>query len=653
MRFEYDVIVIGAGHAGCEAAVAAARLGVTTLLVTSDMNRVAQMSCNPAIGGIAKGQIVREIDALGGQMGVITDRTAIQFRMLNRSKGPAVWSPRSQSDRTRYIDEWRRTLDSTAGLDLFQDTVTAFDFDRTADKPRVCGISTSLGLKFKAKKVILTAGTFLGGLMHFGATQVPGGRICEPASLGLTEQLVSLGFTTERMKTGTPVRIDGRYIDYTQTQRQDGDDIISAAVNGGEGGSAADQKMRVQRDFHKFSFLPEVQRILPPRPCYICHTNPQAHDILRSNLSRSPLYNGQIHSIGPRYCPSIETKIVTFADKDSHQLFLEPEGEDTQEFYVNGFSSSMPWEVQLEALSTIPALKNVQIYRPGYAIEYDFFDPTQLTHDLQTKLVDGLYFAGQVNGTTGYEEAAGQGLMAGINAARSVSGLPSVVLSRELAYIGVLIDDLVIKGVDEPYRMFTSRAEYRILLRQDDADMRLTELGHDIGLADNRRYELMLSKRRQRDELIEFARSYKVKAAPEINEYLRSVNSAPLSGGQRLIELLSRPGISFASLSPLLPALSAQIGQIEEARRCEIVEAAEILIKYSGYIERERMQADKIRRLEYVSLPPALDYNSLTALSTEARQKLARIRPATMAQASRIPGVSPADISILLLLMNR
>ncbi|MCM1318902.1 MAG: tRNA uridine-5-carboxymethylaminomethyl(34) synthesis enzyme MnmG [Muribaculaceae bacterium] len=635
MRFDYDVIVIGAGHAGCEAAAAAAHLGVSILLITTDMNRIAQMSCNPAIGGIAKGQIVREIDALGGLMGIVTDRTAIQFRMLNRSKGPAVWSPRSQSDRTRYIDEWRAILDNTDGLSIFQDTVIQFTFDTSGKKPRVTGLKTALGVEFTAKKIILTAGTFLNGMMHFGPLQVPGGRISESASYGLTEQLKELGFVVDRMKTGTPVRIDGRSIDYSQVQVQEGDD-----------------KSAYERDFHKFSFLPRVKRVLPPRPCYICHTNSQVHEILHSNLDNSPLYNGQIKSIGPRYCPSIETKIVTFADKESHQLFLEPEGETTQEFYVNGFSSSMPWQVQIDALQHIPALENVQVYRPGYAIEYDFFDPTQLTHDLQTKLVDGLYFAGQVNGTTGYEEAAGQGLMAGINAARSVKGEDPVILSREQAYIGVLIDDLVIKGVDEPYRMFTSRAEYRILLRQDDADMRLTELGYEIGLASEERYQLMLSKRRQRDELIEFCKQFKVKA-DIINPVLQEAGMPELSGGIRLIDLLMRPGIDFAFLAPHITQLCKHLGQIECDRREEIIEAAEILIKYSGYIEREKLQADKIRRLEYVRLPADFDYMTINALSTEARQKLSRIRPTTMAQASRIPGVSPSDISILLLLLNR
>lgn len=635
MLLRYDVIVIGAGHAGCEAASAAARLGCSTLLVTGDMNRVAQMSCNPAVGGIAKGQIVREIDALGGMMGIVTDRTAIQFRMLNRSKGPAVWSPRSQSDRTRFSDEWRRILDATPGLSMFQDNVVELIIDDSrGEKPRVRGVKTALGIAFEAKAVVLTTGTFMGGLLHFGATRIPGGRIAEAATYGLTGQLRSLGFEVDRMKTGTPVRIDGRSIDYTLVQVQEGQDTPE------------------RRDFHKFSFLPDVHRSLTPRPCYICHTNPEVHRELHDNLDKSPLYNGQIQSIGPRYCPSIETKIVTFADKESHQLFLEPEGETTQEFYVNGFSSSLPWDVQLRALEHIPALRDVQIYRPGYAIEYDFFPPTQLTHDLQTKLVGGLYFAGQVNGTTGYEEAAGQGLVAGANAALAVQGREPFLLSRDEAYIGVLIDDLVIKGVDEPYRMFTSRAEYRILLRQDDADMRLTPKAYAIGLADGNRYQAMLDKKRQRDALVDFCREYKVRA-DVVNPYLGSIGSAPLQGGVKLIDLISRPNIGFDALRGLLPPLNEKIGEIEAGRRDEIVEAAEILIKYSGYIEREKQQAEKLRRLEYVKLPPDFDYGSVKALSTEARQKLAKISPATVGQASRIPGVSPADINVLLILLNR
>lgn len=645
MQFNYDVIVIGAGHAGCEAASAAARLGSSTLLITADMNRIAQMSCNPAVGGIAKGQIVREIDALGGQMGIVTDRTAVQFRMLNRSKGPAMWSPRAQSDRTRFIDEWRRILDTTPGLFIFQDTVTEFLFTPSADHslPTISGVKTALGLSFNAKAVVLTVGTFLNGLLHFGETQIPGGRISEPASYGLTEQLRQLGFITQRMKTGTPARIDGSTVDYSLAQPQSGDDIVTTDSSGTK---------TVKRDYHKFSFLPNVKRQLTPRDCWIVHTNPEVHKTLHDNLDRSPLYNGQIQSIGPRYCPSIETKIVTFADKDSHQLFLEPEGETTEEYYINGFSSSLPWDVQIQALKKVDALRNVHFYRPGYAIEYDYFDPTQLTHDLQTKLVKGLFFAGQINGTTGYEEAAGQGLVAGINAHRYINSLPQFVLHRDEAYIGVLIDDLVTKGVDEPYRMFTSRAEYRILLRQDDADMRLTPRGYEIGLATRERYELMLSKQRQRDDLIKFCRDYLVKA-DKINPYLISLGDSPLKASQRLYDLILRPQLGFASLQSVLPALARKIDSLEEERREEIVESAEILIKYSGYIDRERLIADKIQRLENITLGDAIDYESLTSLSTEARQKLTKIRPATLAQASRIPGVSPADINILLLYRGR
>lgn len=651
MRFEYDVIVIGGGHAGCEASVASAKLGAATVLITSDLNRVAQMSCNPAVGGIAKGQIVREIDALGGQMGKVADLTAIQFRMLNRSKGPAVWSPRCQSDRVKFGNLWRNILETTKGLDLFQDMAVEFIIEETEGQKEIKGVKTSLGFIFKARKVILTAGTFLNGLMHFGEVKVEGGRISENSSTGLSEQLTSLGFDVLRLKTGTPARIDARYIDFTLTQRQDGDDRVE--VDGDNIDNIAGPHLKLlKRDFHKFSFLPSVHRKLEPRSCFIVHTTPEAHQVMRDNLSRSPLYNGQINSTGPRYCPSIETKIVTFADKENHQLFLEPEGETTNEYYVNGFSSSFPWEIQLEALSKTPALRDVHFYRPGYAIEYDYFDPTQLAHDLQTKKVRGLYFAGQVNGTTGYEEAAAQGLMAGINAARAVQDKSPLVLRRDQAYIGVLIDDLVMKGVDEPYRMFTSRAEYRILLRQDDADMRLTPIGFEIGLADEERYHAMESKKEQRDSLISWCDETLIKATPEVNKVLEEFGTTPLTASMRLVDLLKRPQLDFEKLSNL-EIVKERLEEIEEDRHDEIIEAAEILIKYGGYIQREKELADKTLRLEYVKLSSDIDYEKLTALSTESRQKLAKLRPATIGQASRIPGVSPADINLLLILLHR
>lgn len=625
MRFNYDVIVIGAGHAGCEAACAAARLGSSTLLITMDMNKIAQMSCNPAVGGIAKGQIVREIDALGGQMGIVTDRSSIQFRMLNRSKGPAMWSPRSQSDRTRFIENWRKVLDDTPNLYQWQDCAKQLVIEDGV----VRGVKTAFGVVFQAQAVVLTAGTFLNGLMHVGQVQVEGGRVSEPASRGITEQLVELGFVANRMKTGTPVRLDARTIDYSQATRQDG-----------------------ETDFHHFSFLPSVHSDLKQRPCWIVYTNEEVHQVLREGLPYSPLYNGQIQSVGPRYCPSIETKLVTFPDKDSHQLFIEPEGETTQEMYLNGFSSSMPWDVQIEAISKIPALRNAQVYRPGYAIEYDYFDPRQLNHNLETKLVKNLFFAGQVNGTTGYEEAAGQGLVAGINAHLIINGKEPFVLQRNEAYIGVLIDDLVTKGVDEPYRMFTSRAEHRILLRQDDADMRLTPLGYKLGLATQERYDLMVTKLQQVNDLVQFAHDFSVKASL-INPSLEEAGLQPLKQGCKLHDLLLRPQLTISQLAQFIPALKAQVDKLEEARREEIIEAAEIKIKYHGYIQREEMIAEKIGRLEKLYIKGKFDYPSILQLSTEARQKLEKINPETIGQASRIPGISPSDINILLVLMGR
>jgi tRNA uridine 5-carboxymethylaminomethyl modification enzyme len=625
MTFNYDVIVVGAGHAGCEAAAAAANLGSKTLLITMDMNKIAQMSCNPAVGGIAKGQIVREIDALGGYMGIVTDQTAIQFRMLNRSKGPAMWSPRAQSDRARFIDCWRGILENMPNLSIWQDMVQ----ELIIEYGQVCGVRTGMNVVFRAGAVVLTNGTFLNGLLHIGRTQIRGGRIAEPAATGLTEQLISLGIQTDRMKTGTPVRIDGRSVHFDEMEEQPG-----------------------ENDFHKFSYMDTSHRKLKQLSCWTTFTNEACHDILREGLPDSPLYNGQIKSIGPRYCPSIETKIVTFADKTQHQLFLEPEGETTQEYYLNGFSSSLPLDIQLRALQAIPAFRDVQIYRPGYAIEYDFFDPTQLRHNLETKQIRNLFFAGQINGTTGYEEAGGQGLVAGINAHINCHGGQPFILGRDEAYIGVLIDDLVTKGVDEPYRMFTSRAEYRILLRQDDADMRLTEKSYQMGLAKQDRYDLLREKKESRDAIIRFAETYSVK--PQyINSGLEKLGTAPLSHGCKLFDVVLRPQTTLENLADLVPALRAELDKVPASRKEEIIEAAEILIKYSGYIKREQIIADKINRLENIRIKGKFDYNSIQSLSTEARQKLTRIDPDTIAQASRIPGISPSDINILLVLLGR
>ena len=624
MEFKYDIIVVGAGHAGCEAASAAARMGSKTLLITMDMNKIGQMSCNPAVGGIAKGQIVREIDAMGGQMGIVTDRSAIQFRMLNRSKGPAMWSPRSQSDRKCFIEEWVKILTTTPNLDIWQDTV----MELVVKDGQVCGVKTLLGVEMQAKAVILTNGTFLNGLLHFGKTQIEGGRIAEPSSFGITEQLRQLGFATDRMKTGTPARVDKRSIDFSQLTEQLGDD-----------------------DNHQFSYLDTVQRQLKQMSCWITYTNQQTHDVLRSGLADSPLYNGQIQSIGPRYCPSIETKIVTFADKEMHQLFLEPEGVDSNEYYINGFSSSLPWQIQWQALRTVKGLENVVLYRPGYAIEYDFFDPTQLLHTLETKKIKNLFFAGQINGTTGYEEAAGQGLVAGINAHQNITGGAPFTLARDESYIGVLIDDLVNKGVDEPYRMFTSRAEYRILLRQDNADARLTERSYKLGLADEYRLGLLKNKQEGEAALTELLRTTSIKAK-DINAYLNQMGYGDLQQTCKLIDIVARPNVTIAGMLEVLPELKEKIDSLG-TRKDEIVESTEINIKYKGYIEREKLAADKLRRLDNIRLPKDFDYNSVQSLSTEARQKLIRIQPNTIGEASRIPGVSPNDISVLLVLMGR
>ncbi len=644
MTLDYDIIVIGGGHAGCEAASAAARLGSRTLLLTMDMAKIASMSCNPAVGGVAKGQIVREIDALGGQMGRITDLTTIQFRMLNRSKGAAMWSPRAQCDKTRFSEEWRHTLENTWNLYIWQDAATELLFDDNAAQPntpgadsdpkqdnlrspRITGVRTRMGVEFTCRAVVLTSGTFLGGLMHCGASHAEGGRAGDAASHGITECLRKIGFETGRMKTGTPARLDARTIDFERLEPQYGDENPA-----------------------KFSFSPDTQPVKDQLPCFLVYTSSEVHDILRSGFDQSPLFNGTICGIGPRYCPSIEDKLRTFADKEQHQLFLEPEGRTTNEYYLNGFSSSLPWDVQWKALHKIKGLEDLHIYRPGYAIEYDFFPPTQLHHSLETKLVSGLYFAGQVNGTTGYEEAAAQGLMAGINAHRALAGEEPVVLKRDEAYIGVLIDDLVTKGVDEPYRMFTSRAEYRILLRQDNADIRLTPLGYKIGLIPQKRYDHFVKKNTLVESLVEFARRQSIKTA-EINNYLKSVNSEPLTQGRKLYDILMRNNVTFESLQTALPKLKKFIAENE--MDAEVIEEAEIQIKYKGYIEREKFIAEKLHRLENILIPDDFDFHSMNSLTIEARQKLSRIRPTTIGQASRIPGVSPADVNVLLIKFGR
>lgn len=623
MKFNYDVLVIGGGHAGCEAAAASANMGAKTCLITMDMNKIGQMSCNPAIGGIAKGQIVREIDALGGQMGIVTDKTAIQFRMLNIGKGPAVWSPRAQCDRGKFIWEWRTILDHTNNLDIWQDQAD----ELLVANGEAIGVKTIWGAEFYAKSIIITAGTFLNGLMHIGRKMVEGGRCAEPAVHNFTESITRWGITTARMKTGTPVRIDKRSVHFEDMEEQPGDS-----------------------DFHQFSYMGE-HRVLKQLPCWTCYTNKKVHETLKSGLADSPLYNGQIQSTGPRYCPSIETKLVTFPDKDQHPLFLEPEGEDTNEMYLNGFSSSMPMDIQLNALHEIPALRDAKIYRPGYAIEYDYFDPTQLKHSLESKIIKGLFFAGQVNGTTGYEEAGGQGTVAGINAALHCVGDKTFEMNRDESYIGVLIDDLTTKGVDEPYRMFTSRAEYRILLRQDDADARLTEKAYELGIAKRDRYDWWIEKKKAIGRIIEFCANYPIKK-DEINPKLEALGTTPLRAGCKLIDLIARPHLNLTNLSEIIPDLKAAL-ETPANRKEEITEAAEIKMKYKGYIERERLIADKMHRLEDIKIKGRFNYSELHEISTEGRQKLERIDPETLAQASRIPGVSPSDINVMLVLLGR